>query len=152
MIGMSRSLAVVEAVALALPVSLLFLLAVPNVLLGATGYSGIVAIVPTVASAAMAGALVSSWSLLVLFIRGGREALSSETPYHWVMMGLGLVVAAAGVASVLLPTTHRFVTPTEDIWMKVGAFSPAAVLAIPYCHLCLERYLAWRSNYRLERP
>ena len=98
-----------------------------------------------------AGALAAGCYLFYVFMRRGKRALNSTSPFVWI---LGLVGAFIGVLSVIsnhLPPSQPY-SPWDNFRSDFGRFSIGLLLVLPLLHLLIERVREPLSNQRLERP
>ena len=138
----------IEALFIALPVSLLLLILVGLDLMTT----------PWALIALPAGAcLVAGWRLMFSLVAGGESALSARSHRDWILLHLGALIALCGLAAWFAPWERIVHLPPEGGELphpipELRGLALATPLLIPYAHLILERYFAADSNNRWRGP
>jgi hypothetical protein len=141
-----RLLLGLELLVLAVPVTLLFVLAVPEYLGVSDESCGLVLPTGRFVLCLVAGAaLLSVWYLSVRFIVSGRITGERVRPAPWIAMLAGLLVACATWVEHYFPFGNPY--GCLDVF-RVAArpFGFGVVLLVPMIHLAWLKYGAHRSR------
>ena len=139
-----RLLLGLELLVLAAPVTLLFVLAVPEYLGVSSGSCGLVDPTGRLVLCLLAGAaLCSVWYLSVRFIVSGRITRGPLRPALWIAMLAGLLVASATWVEQYFPFGNPY--GCLDVFrVNARPFGFGVVLLVPMIHLGWLDYRAHR--------
>lgn len=140
---LSRGLAVIEALIVALPVTGLFLAFGPTQFLApAYDFPGVATIaIAAIAMLAFAG-ICSGWVLLSSFTIGGAAMLRRRATAWRVLARAGVLLVLASAASLFLPRVDA--DGLSSFRFDFNIFSMAWPLLLPLAHLELELWLRSR--------
>ena len=142
---LSRILAAVEALIIALPATLamIFLL----LFAGTIGYAmqyPMRDVAMLIALTVVTTSLAAGWWLLVVFIRSGWQQLQQQRLWLWLVFGAGIAVVLIGW---LMAMSTPVVANTDSLGIMLFGGTP--IVTIPFFHLLAERLA--RTNNSLER-
>jgi hypothetical protein len=143
----SKVLLSVEALLIAVPVTLLFVFYAPDEVIRVTalsvnwGSSLVVLLVGGVS-------LLIGWWLMIRFVIGGGPALRSVIPFIWALLYVAACVAVLACALVLFRGASPILTVLSK---RFGVLALGAPLLVPLVHLVLERRVRLAANNALER-
>ncbi len=138
---LSRNLLVVEAVVIALPISILAIIATfifVNDTRRAVGFNphdwlGVLSIFCFFA-------IFSGWRLFIAYLRGGVETLQKQSFGWWAVIIVGVLILTASIISRLLPPSPEY----SIGWYfrsDLNLFALASPILIPIVHLVYERFI-----------
>ena len=137
----SRTLLIVEAIIIALPVSLLATLVTGfyvNQARRLIGFDYVDA--QAIFSLLSLAAICSGWRLFGAYFRGGADNLRRQHTAWWAVTGLGVLILLAAWISRVIPPT-----PAYSFWssfqLSFEGFVYASPILIPLVHLAFERFV-----------